>query len=237
MPKGFLPNADGALLGWAENFARRINVDPSALNIAPERAAKFAELTEAYRGAYAITSNVNVRSRSVVATKNNARAALRDAAKLLALTIHGCPAVSAGEKLLLGLTVAKERPSPAQRPQEAPMISVAAAPGLRVEVRLYSRSGTRGNARPAGVTGALVFSWSGEGDPPADLGEWRFELNTGRRRFSLQFPPDGPPGRRVYVTARWYNGRKQHGPFADPRSTELFGGGVPAFTQRLATAA
>jgi hypothetical protein len=236
MPKGFLPNSDGGLASWARHFSGLINQRPEAYGIAPERAEAFAVLSQQYDECYAAAANLGMRSRAIVTGKNVVRAALKQEAKLLALTVHGCPTVAADQKVLLGLTVAKERPSPTPRLAEAPSVSVAGVPGRRVEVRLYDRSHLTSGARPPGASGALVFIWSGEGEPPADPGEWRFALNTGRRRFTIQFPLGIPPGRRVYVIARWYNARKENGPFSEPRGAELLGGGMVSFPTLAAAA-
>jgi hypothetical protein len=45
-------------------------------------------------------------------------------------------------------------------------------------------------------------------------------------RVELAFLSGNPPGTRVWLTAFWFNGRKQSGPMCAPVGTNLPGGSV-----------
>ena len=76
-----------------------------------------------------------------------------------------------------------------------------------------------------GVYGASLFSFVGTA-APSDIGQWKFEGNTGRTRRVVEFDNTVAAGARVWLTAFWFNGRKQSGPAATPVSTNVQGGGV-----------
>jgi len=80
-------------------------------------------------------------------------------------------------------------------------------------------------AKPVGVSGAAVFSFIGSA-PPAQLTDWVFQGNTSRTIVDITFPADTANGATVWVTAFWFNNRKQSGPATDPKSANLPGGSV-----------
>jgi hypothetical protein len=74
------------------------------------------------------------------------------------------------------------------------------------------------------VDGAVIFSYIGARPPaPEDSESWRFEGLTSRRQFSIHLPSSTPPGTTVWITARWFNRRKQLGPAAQPSYANIPG--------------
>ncbi|HEY7116316.1 MAG TPA: hypothetical protein VH475_07010 [Tepidisphaeraceae bacterium] len=245
MPKGFLPNADAALLAWSANFSARLSESGASYGISPEEAADYAAKHAAYADAFEAAANPGTRSRSDTVRKNEARAALRGAAGNLASIIKGQPTVTDAGRILLGLV-----PRPAGRaaligrPAAAPFLAVLAVSGRSVRLRLSDADSAR-TGKPAGVLGAMLFSYTApaaagppaptvEGLPPADLQAWRFEGHTTRTTIELAFPSDLAPGSQVWLTARWLSPRLQSGPIATPVSTHLGGGVSLGSTLRLA---
>jgi hypothetical protein len=229
MPKGFLPNADSALLHWCRNFAERIAIDPERLGISPALSADFAAKTEAYATAYQAAAEPGTRSRSLVMTKNDCRAALRAAARHLAQLVKGQADVSDAERVTLGLAPRTTgHAAPIARPAAAPSLSIVAVTGHRVRVQLFDPGSPR-RGRPAGILGAVLFSHAtppslSAGTPPADVRDWRLEGHTTRTTVTLSFPSDLPPGTEIQLTARWLNPRLQPGPAARAVTTHLGGG-------------
>ena len=61
---------------------------------------------------------------------------------------------------------------------------------------------------------------------PSDPTQYEYEGSTSRTTVDILFPESVVPGTQVWLTAFWFNGRKQSGPAATPVSTNVQGGGV-----------
>ncbi len=78
--------------------------------------------------------------------------------------------------------------------------------------------------KPAGVSGASIFSYV-EATAPSDISAWKFEGNTGKTAVVV-FPNTTAAGATVWLTAFWFNPRKQSGPACTPVSTNVQRGSV-----------
>ena len=222
MAVGFFPSTEAALVAWAQTFATGITVAPTTYGLTAAQATAFTALSTAYAGAYAAASNPNTRNKSLVAAKNAARDALKNSARLLASIINGQPTVTDQQKLALGLNV-RAQPQNWPVPQKA-YCKVMSVTGRTVKVALSESDSTSSRrGLPAGVQGCTVFSMVGP-TPSDDISTWKFEGNSGRSVFEIAWPATVPAGATVWVTAFYFNGRKQSGPAADPTSTQLGGG-------------
>jgi hypothetical protein len=132
--------------------------------------------------------------------------------------------VTDAQKLALGLSV-RNAPSPIPPPAVAPGLDVLSVSGFTVDIKLHDASVSGKRGKPPGVSGASVFTHVGE-TAPADLGAWQFEGNTGQTKLSVPFPNTLAAGAKVWITAFWFNPRKQSGPMCAPVSTNLPGGSV-----------
>jgi hypothetical protein len=232
MPKGFLPNADAALLDWSRNFAARLSESGERYGISPAQAADYALKNAAFADAYHLVADPTTRTRPNVLAKNDVRAALRAAARRLALIIKS-QAVTDDERIALGLSPRNAgRAAPVARPAAAPLVGIRGVTGRTIRLRLCATDPPR-RGRPPGVLGAVLFSYAlppaplaaaPAAVPPADLAEWRFAGHATRTVVDVTFPADLPPGTEVWLTARWLNPRLQPGPAARPVSTHLGGG-------------
>lgn len=89
----------------------------------------------------------------------------------------------------------------------------------RITVRIHNADTTK-RGKPAGCAGASVYSWTGE-TPPADINDWRFEGNTTRVKFTVDFVGNVTPFAKVWLTTAWFSPRQQVGPACTPVSTNL----------------
>ena len=128
-------------------------------------------------------------------------------------------------RIELGLPPRDFEPTPIPPPGAAPGIVVKSAQGRTVKIRLIDVAQPTRLGKPAGVSGASVFSFVGA-TPPADLANWKFEGNTSRTGVDVLFPTSVASGATVWFTAFWFNPRKQQGPACDPVSANLPGGSV-----------
>jgi hypothetical protein len=222
MARRSLPTRDSALLGWSLNFTTLINAAPATYGLTPALAAGYSALHDAYARALA-AADPAIRSKFSTATKNEARTRLRANARLLLNLIAGTAAVTDAQKIALGFAL-RGTASPAPRPAEPPSMAVASVSGFTVKIDLYDHA-TLIRHKPAGVSGASLFSYVGEA-PPSDLTQWKFEGLTGRSTMNITFPSTIAPGTKIWFSARWFNNRKQSGPASSPICTNLHGGTV-----------
>ncbi len=223
MARTFLPSSDAALLAWSLNFSTLITATPTAYGLTATLATAYTTLHTAYGSALAACDPA-IRTRSAVATKNTARTNLKNNARLLANLVEGTATVTTAQKLALGLTV-RATPSVIPVPADQPGLDVISVFGWTVKVRLHDTASGKKRGKPPGVSGASVFSFVGT-TPPADIGSWQFEGNTGRTSVDVVFPSTVVPGAKVWLTAFWFNGRKQSGPACSPVGANLPGGSV-----------
>ena len=220
-----IPRKDAELVAWSTNFDTRITATPTAFGLTAPLATAYATLHDAYVAAYTAASNDGTRSKSLVATKDAAKLALLANARDLYQIVQGTPSVTDAQRQDLGVTVRKTEPTPVPAPALAPGLLVKSVSGWTARIRLVDAGDTASRGKPAGVNGASVFSHVGA-TPPADISNWKFEGNTGRTTLDVLFPSATAPGAAVWLTAFWFNSRKQSGPACAPVSTNLPGGSV-----------
>ena len=221
MRRGFLPNRDDQLLAWSAAFSAAISAEPTAVGLSAGQAAAYAQAHAAF-AAGMLACDPAARSKTSTAMKNTVREPLKQTARQLSSIVQGQAAVTDAQKITLGLTVRAGKRVIA-RPAGMPRIQVVSAFGTAVRIRLCDPASNGG--LPVDVSAASVFSFVGA-EPPGDLSEWTFDSNTGRTRLEIAFASNHPPGTRVWLTAFWFNGRKQSGPMCPPVGTNLPGGGV-----------
>ncbi|HZZ44171.1 MAG TPA: hypothetical protein VFE58_14635 [Tepidisphaeraceae bacterium] len=223
MPKGFLPNTDSGLLAWSANFSSLINAAAASYGLTTALATAYGTLHSTYATCLA-AADPAVRTRSTVASKNTARTALKNNARLLARLVEGTGSVTNAQKLALGLNV-RAMPSPIPAPGAAPGLDVVSVSAWTVRIKLHDLSSSAKRGKPPGVSGASIFSFVGA-SAPADIGSWQFEGNTGLTSIDVVFANTLAPGAKVWITAFWFNPRKQSGPMSTPVNTNLQGGSV-----------
>jgi len=222
MSKDFLPSRDGELLTWSANFDARVNAAPTTMGLTVAQAAEYTSLHLGFESAMGIVNNPATRTRGAVSAKDAARTPLKAFARELARIINAYPGTSNQMRIDLGLNPRKDSSAPIPLPAEAPALEVASAFGRMLKLKLHPMN-SPSKGKPQGVQGATIFSFVGP-NPPAELSQWKFEGNTTRTHFEVEFLPSVPVGSQVWLTAFWTNPRGQSGPACVPISAYLAGG-------------
>jgi hypothetical protein len=221
----FFPSRDDALLAWSLNFKTLITAAPTTYGLTAPLATAYGTLHTAYATTLSAATDPSTRTKSTVAAKNTARTNLKNNARLLANLVNGTASVTDAQKIELGLNV-RATPTPIPPPSNAPAIEVVSVSGWTAKIRLKNTESSGSRGKPVGVLGANVFSHVGA-TPPSDIGAWKFEGGTGRvTKVDVVFPNTLAAGTTVWLTAFWFNGRKQSGPACAPVSCNLPGGSV-----------
>lgn len=119
--------------------------------------------------------------------------------------------------MALGVHVKKLRytRSPVPVAAMAPLLSATGADGPVVFIRACNPETPFSSARPAQTEGMAVFAHVGDA-APAELSGFKFVRHVGRGKFTVTFDAALPRGTWVWVTAAYFNGRKQMGPASSP---------------------
>lgn len=225
MAAEFPPNREADLVTWSGNFNTKIGVAGPDYGLTPAQTAEYGMLHDAFIAAYTVANDPATRSPMNIALKNDCKQALLANIRLLAGIIQSFPGTTNAKRIDLGLPVRGTEPTPIPVPAKAPQVLIQSVDGRAVRLRLVDVDNPIRRGKPAGVSGAAIFSYIGA-TPPGELAEWTFELNSGKTVVDLEFPATVAAGTTVYLTAFWFNPRKQAGPIADPVSTNLPGGSV-----------
>jgi hypothetical protein len=142
----------------------------------------------------------------------------------LAKLIEGTASVTNAQKFALRLNV-RSAPTPVPVPSAAPGLDIVSVSAWTVKIKLHDTSSSAKRGKPPGVTGASLFSFVGA-TPPSDISSWQFEGNVSRTNVDVTFPNTIAGGTKVWISAFWFNNKKQSGPNSSPVSTNLQGGSV-----------
>ena len=137
--------------------------------------------------------------------------------------IQAFPGTTDADRAALNITIPDNEPTPVEVPSTYPGLEVTSVAGRIVNVRLWDTANSGSRRRPAGVIGATLFTSIGE-TAPASTDDWDYAGMTGRLRYPITFPNDVPNGSTVWLTAVWFNSRKETGPATPAISTILQGG-------------
>ena len=217
------PTSDTGLLQWSQTVVNLITPTPATWGLVVGDVTTYTALHTSYSTSLAACSPT-LRSKTTTAAKNTARTALKNGATLLGNKIYASPAVTDAMKIEIGMPP-RATPQPRPAPTSFPVIEIVSVSAWTAMVRLRVSAGAR-RGLPAGCIGASIFSHVGE-TAPSDLSQWKFEGSTGRVvKLSVDFPSTLAAGTKAWLTAFYFNARKQSGPMCAPISLNLPGGSV-----------
>lgn len=225
-----IPTKDSLLADWSTNANTRLSAAPATYGTTAAVATQYDTLHDAFVAAYdnvVAARAAGTRSRSLATIKDQAKAALLNFARPLYKTIQANTAVTAAAKIELGVVVPDVMPTPIPPPAAAPQLTVVSVNGHLVRVRLSDPANPTRRRIPDGVNGAIVMSHVGA-TAPTDPSAYKLEGPTSRTTVDVLFPGTLAPGTQVWLTAVWFNERKQMGPACAPVGTQInFGGSMP----------
>lgn len=220
----FPPSKDAALLAWSANFSAKITATPTAYGLVAAQATTYASLHAAYNTAYNAAVNPNTNSKQAVIAKNQAKETLlngRGGAWELVDVVQAYPNMTNALRGELGLRIPDASPTPVPAPTSAPELAIISTIGRVVNLRLRDIENPDRRGKPDGVTGATVLYHVSAAMPPNDPAVWTFLANTSKTRFEAALPSAVPAGSKVWLTAFWFNARKDPSPAAAFQSTVI----------------
>jgi hypothetical protein len=214
MRTDWVPSADADLDAFAVNFEQKITAFPATYGLLVGDATAFNTLADDFAAKLATATNPATRTSVAIAAKNTARAALVAALRSLARRVQAHPGITPAQLTEIGLTVRDTTSTPIAPPITSPVLAVEANNSRRHTLRLVDSATPLSRARPFGAMGASVYSYTGEGAPPASLEQWRHEGVATRSSFDVNYDAN-EVGKTAYLRAVWFNRRGQVGPMSD----------------------
>ena len=216
----WIPRSEAVLRTFSTDFSTAINSDPTAFGLDLAQTSAFDALNTAWVNAYLAATNPATRGNLTIQNKDDAKAAMLPELRRLGMFIQNRPATTNDQRITLGLTVKDGEPSPAPIPSTQPVMHIESVTGRTIILRLRDSATPTSNARPEGVEGANIMYHVGE-TVPSSASEWVFGAMAGRPLSTLIIPSSVPAGSKVWISAFWFNTRKQTGPFATPLYTNI----------------
>jgi hypothetical protein len=216
-----MPAKKSEQVAWSDRFNTVVGGEP-LYGVPTALMTQFALLNTTLQGAWDTASNPATRTKGNTAELDNALKAMKKAAKNIVSIIQGTPSVTDKMKIDAGLTVRKTHNTPVPVPSQQPFIRVKNITGRTVTLELCQDLHKR--AKPTGVSGATVLTATGGVDLKA-ADSWKFATNTSITTVEIPFPPSAT-GDTVYVSAFWFNSKKESGPAAEPLAIQLPAGGM-----------
>lgn len=213
-----IPTKNSLLVPYVTNFNERLTATPVLFGLLAADATALDDVVQPYLTAAQAASVEGNRSPALISTRNSMQAAMMPVLRDMYGRIQANSAVADSDKLLIGVTV-RAAPTPQPIPSVEPAMDVISVNGHRVRVRLHDAAGDGKRSKPAGVKGATVMSYHGPN--PENPSLYRWEGNTNRSIFEVEFPDTLAPGTPVYLAAMWLNERGQNGPACVPVVTYI----------------
>ena len=210
------PKIDGQLLPWSLNFSTRISATPTVFDLTALEATSYANLHADFTARVATAENPGTRTKATVAEKNTCKLALLAKARQFCKIIKANPALTDGQRALLGLPPRDAIPTPVPAPLTRPLLAVDPFGNLK----LVDETTPNRRGKPQGVLGALIFTaiLPAAAPAPATPEEGHYAGLATRDRFAVPLPTDSS-GKALWAMAQWINPRGVAGPVSAPVRT------------------
>ncbi|MDB5321550.1 MAG: hypothetical protein JWN40_3181 [Phycisphaerales bacterium] len=222
-----VPTKDAALAEYSTNFKTLGTANPTNFSLTAAQMTSYGTLHTAFVTAYNLAKAAGSKSKALVMSKNDAKAALL----VFARDLYGIISASSTtneNKTLIGVHVRKTEPTPVPPPALAPLVTLTTVTGRVARYKLADAQFPTSRRKPLNAEGATILSFVGANPPPANSSGWKIEGQTGRMTVTVQFPNTVTPGTACWVTVMWYNRRGEYSPACAPVQTYLQIGPVAA---------
>ena len=225
-----IPTKDSSLVEWSTNANTRLTAAPATYGTTAAIATQYDTLHDAFVLAYdnlIAARAAGTRSESLTALKDGAKVNLLAFARPLYRQIQANTGVTDAAKIELGVHVIDFQPTPQPVPGFAPGLTVVSVDGRMVRIRLSDPANPTRKRMPDGVNGATVMSFVGA-SAPSNPTAYKYEGSTSKTTVDILFPESVAPGTQVWLTAFFFNERKQNGPACTAVGAVInYGGTMP----------
>jgi hypothetical protein len=216
MPTTKPPLKEAELVTFTGDFLHTLQTKPAGtFPVDAARIAEYVTTRNNFLAAYATASNPNTRTKPSVEAKNVAKAKLIRSTRSIIDVCQSWPQMTNELRFELGINERGKKPEPGPIPGK-PIVKVVAIDERDVTITIESSKGVR--AKPKGVNGASVMV--AYGAKPESIQGWTFKELVGKSKATITLDAV-ETACTVWITAFWFNGRKQTGQAATPVSVNL----------------
>jgi hypothetical protein len=223
MARNSFPRRTPDLINWSGGFINTLSASPDLFGATPDQCIQYTTTRSRVVNLWDLIQEPTTDTKPNRVALADAKVHLVNATKSLVDMLQAWPQQTDENRAKLKLHIRDKEPTPKPRPAHAPLIQMRSQRGRTVEFRLLDATDTERRGKPVNVAGATILSFVGD-VPPDDVNGWKFEGNTTKVFFPIEFPVTVVPGTKVWITAVWYNTKGQSGPPADPFGTHIAGG-------------
>ncbi len=211
-----VPTTDATLAEFSTNFETRGTAAPLTFPLTAAQTLEYTTLHDLFISAYNAAKASGAKSKALCQAKDDAKLALIAYARELYGIIQAAPTVTNENKVLIGVVVRDNEPSPQPAPALAPLVTALSVIGRVGRYKIADAAFPNSRRKPVNAIGATIMSATGPTPPAANDPGWKIEGQTGKTQFLVQFPDSVAPGTACWVTAVWYNRRGEYSPACAP---------------------
>jgi hypothetical protein len=221
MAYDYIPRPEAEMAKFTTVLLRHIEREPGEYGLVQAQVDRFREVHSRFMEVYSLVKDAETRTRPKIVLKDERKRELISATRQIVDVMQAWEGMTDAKRIALGITVRGPRARRVHVPTDGPSVGLDAA-GRNVSIALDSGL-TR--SKPAGVLGALLFVCYGD-EPPTRESDWKFLMMTGRTRVNVRLD-EVREACTVWITACWFNGRMETGPYGEPREIHLAKSAVP----------
>lgn len=231
--KDYLPIREAELVTWTGDFLTTLQTKPANyFNVPASRIAEYVTTRNRFVNAYNTATNPNTRTGPAIEAKNVAKATLIRSTRSIVDEVQAWAQTTNEMRRELGITERGKKPTPSPIPP-MPFVKVESVNGRDVTLNLQQSRTTKG--KPRGAIGANIMVAYGDEMPTSETG-WAFAATTGRTKVTVNLNAV-TEATTVWITAFWFNGRKQTSQAATPVSVSLGATAVVPVSMKIRKAA
>ncbi len=222
----FRPSKEADLLTWSAVFDAKINASPVTYGLDAAQATAYNALHVEFEARYAAVHDPNTNSKQATIAKDQAKDKLLygpGGAWELVNIIQAFPGTTDAMRGELGLRIPDTERTPASAPGMPPDLSIVSTFARTISVRLRDQENPTRRGKPDGVEGATILYHVGA-ESPNDPSQWTFAKITSKTKVDVTIPASVPAGSKVWLTAFWFNARKETSIAATSESTRIADG-------------
>jgi hypothetical protein len=207
----YIPKRDSELVIWGYNFNSKVTANASRWDIPPGEVADLQNVFNIFAPLQKKADSPD-KTKVIVAEKNEARKKYVALVRAMAGFRLKNPLISDAERLDLGLHVRDATPTTIGAPKTRPELAIEVLDFRRLKAS-FRDQGTKSNAKPYGVNGA-VFIYATLDAPPANFNALSRSIQATRTPHTFEFEEE-ERGKTVYMAACWQNKKGQKGPWSE----------------------
>jgi hypothetical protein len=219
MSDNYIPPTDAGFRNWATVFASKLTANPALYMLTPAQAASVQAAVDDFVAKYQVAIDPEQRTKGVIVTKDNARAAAETLCRQYAMLIKENTGISDDDKINAGVRPINPNREPIECPVTPPLLDILGnTPGAQTVV--YADSTTPDSkAKPFGASELQLFLAVTDEDN-ATIADALFQGKYTTNPIGVDFSSEQNQKIATYW-ARWAGRRGDVGPFSLPVSMAI----------------